>query len=777
MTPGRPGRVVIGGRFAALRRLGAGQEGEVYLARDQQPGPLGARVAVKVLRPVVREDAEAAGRLRREAALLAPLSHPNIVRIVAHGEDPDLGPYLAMEYVDGVPMDAWGPDTPLEGYLEWLRQACLALEHLHVEGVVHRDVKPANLRVAQDGARPRVVLLDFGLSAHAHDSVAGTPQYMAPEVVQRHEVGPPADVYALGVMLFHFIAGRLPFDGAHGVAVALQHVNEPVPTLTPRAGLRVPPAVIDVVRVALAKRPDERFDDAGAFGRAMARAIGQTTAPPQVSAAASRIAAIAGEAARLRTSEPPGPMGPSVEAVLEDHCQGDMAFVRALEALLEAEGVLSRSSGQLAWTRTPRPQRWPTSPAALKARRLAQTVDGWAADTGAVEAVLALDLAGGRMPATVAHAVASGETWVRLEGLGVVQRREGNCWAFTDHELGPNARRQWPAAQRARAAAALAEALGALPDADPLRIARLWGVAGRHREAGEALKRAADEAWARGEHAQALAHGEGALRQINRAPADAERAGTLRVWHARRLRQAGQVEAAVRLAQAGRVEAEREGWWAVLGEAAWLLADVDRDLKAWATAVAEYGAAAAAFEAAGHSTQAVDVRLEQGRLLRALGRLEDAFAAFEAAGQALSEGEDPLRAATIALGAGEVALRAGDPDQAVPRLSAARDAFQAHDRLRPAARAAWLQGEALRLAGARERSREALLGAVGLWQRLSDGVGEATGWQALARLARLEGRPDEGRAALERAAALLAAAGLDERARRVQVELEGLGPA
>ncbi|HBP17358.1 MAG TPA: hypothetical protein DEA08_06155, partial [Planctomycetes bacterium] len=258
------------GEFSLLGLLGRGAMGEVWLAE----GPAG-RVALKLLREVLSEESESARRFAREIEILASLDHPGIVR--AESEllrEGDLH-YYAMELVVGrnlqALLDASGALRPAHA-VDLTCELLDALQAAHAAGVVHRDVKPANVLVDRDG-RPR--LTDFGL-ARADDRsrltlaevVLGTPAYMSPEQARGREAGPASDLYSTGAVLFQLLTGRPPFTAERPLALLRAHIDEEPPApcaLTP--GLSS--ALSAVVLRALAKEPHERYASADAMQEAL----------------------------------------------------------------------------------------------------------------------------------------------------------------------------------------------------------------------------------------------------------------------------------------------------------------------------------------------------------------------------------------------------------------------------------------------------------------------------------------------------------------------------
>jgi beta-lactam-binding protein with PASTA domain len=263
---------IIDGRYRVLSRLGSGGMAEVYLAEDQL---LGRQIALKVLHHHFAEDQEFVERFRREASSAAALSHPNIVAIFDRGEWNGTY-YIAMEYVAGRslktivreqgPLD---PATAIDVVVQILRAARSA----HKRGVIHRDLKPHNVILDEEG-RARVT--DFGIArAGASDmtltgSIMGTAQYLSPEQAQGHVVSASSDLYSIGVILYELLTGVVPFEGETAVAIAFKQVSaEPRPPSALNPAL--PVGLDEVVLRALAKDPARRFLDADEFIAALQR--------------------------------------------------------------------------------------------------------------------------------------------------------------------------------------------------------------------------------------------------------------------------------------------------------------------------------------------------------------------------------------------------------------------------------------------------------------------------------------------------------------------------
>lgn len=262
-------------RYRLDGRIATGGMGVVWRATDTR---LDRAVAVKVLKPEFAHDPQFQARFETEARNAAVLQHPGIAGVFDYAADPagEAAPYLVMELVDGEPLSTLLAQARTSGrqldpaiVRDLMAQTADALAAAHQAGIVHRDVKPANLLVTADR---RVKVTDFGIARAADaaqitrtGAVMGTPQYLSPEQARGEAATPASDVYSLGVVCFECLAGRRPFEAETPVATALAHLQQPVPELP----ASVPADLAGVVRRALAKNPAERFADGAAFAAAL----------------------------------------------------------------------------------------------------------------------------------------------------------------------------------------------------------------------------------------------------------------------------------------------------------------------------------------------------------------------------------------------------------------------------------------------------------------------------------------------------------------------------
>jgi len=261
---------LIADRYELEELVGTGGMSSVFRARDRQ---LERRVAIKILHEHYAGDPEYLERFRREARAVAQLSHPNIVTVIDRGDD-EGRQYIVFEHVEGENLKELVQregSLPVRQALELALAVADGLAFAHDHGLVHRDVKPQNVLLSNEG---EVKVTDFGIARSLHvehgvtltGTVLGTGEYLAPEQAGGKPVSPATDVYSLGVVLWELLAGDVPFVGENFVAVALRHVNEPPPSLRDRRP-DVSPRLEAAVDRALAKDPARRFSSMAAFAK------------------------------------------------------------------------------------------------------------------------------------------------------------------------------------------------------------------------------------------------------------------------------------------------------------------------------------------------------------------------------------------------------------------------------------------------------------------------------------------------------------------------------
>jgi eukaryotic-like serine/threonine-protein kinase len=309
---------VVDERYQVLAHLGTGGMAEVYCAADLQ---LGRKVALKVLHERFAADEQFVERFKREASSAAGLQHQHLVAVYDRGEW-DGRSYIAMEYVAGRTLKQIvtenDPPTPLPAAraVDLTVQILRAARFAHRRGVIHRDFKPQNVIVDDEG---RAKVTDFGIArAGASDmtqtgSIMGTAQYLSPEQAQGHAVTARSDLYSIGIILYELLTGRVPFDADSAVTIALKQVNQP-PEPPSRLNPSVTPELEAVVLRSLAKAPADRFADADEFIAALEAAASRIPTPAAIAAAEAAAAALPAAAVGAGPMMPPPPLPPSPAA-------------------------------------------------------------------------------------------------------------------------------------------------------------------------------------------------------------------------------------------------------------------------------------------------------------------------------------------------------------------------------------------------------------------------------------------------------------------------------
>jgi serine/threonine protein kinase len=276
---------VLDGRYQMEMRVGEGGMAWVYRARDRESG---RSVAVKVLMSRLTGDREAVARLRREAQVAMRLDHPNVCGILAWGDAGGM-PYLVMPFLEGETLSRretrHGPMPPDEA-VPLLQQLCHGLQHAHDAGILHRDLKPENVMLVEEaGQGDRAVVMDFGLAKEsvagpeltrltATGIVLGTPEFMSPEQIRGKPLDARSDIFALGVLGFELLTGRLPFEGSTAQETMLAHLTGQ-PLRLRQASQTLPESLEQVIARSLAHDAAERYQSMREFGEALEAVNGQ----------------------------------------------------------------------------------------------------------------------------------------------------------------------------------------------------------------------------------------------------------------------------------------------------------------------------------------------------------------------------------------------------------------------------------------------------------------------------------------------------------------------
>ncbi len=282
---------ILDARYQVARKLGEGGMSYVYEARELNSGE---SVAIKVLSPKLGADHSSVERLRREAGLAMRLDHPNVCRILRLGETEDGLIYLVMPYLRGDLLSdrevKQGPMSP-DVAIPILAQVCAGLHHAHQLHIVHRDLKPENIMLEPNPAGgDRAVVMDFGLAKEnragsglakltATGIILGTPEFMSPEQIRGKPLDARSDIYALGIVAFEMLTGKLPFQGRNAQEMMIARLRgAPIPLRQYRPDLSA--GLEKVLMKSMDANPDSRYPDAREFGRALLDTLDAARAAP-----------------------------------------------------------------------------------------------------------------------------------------------------------------------------------------------------------------------------------------------------------------------------------------------------------------------------------------------------------------------------------------------------------------------------------------------------------------------------------------------------------------
>ena len=258
-------QTILGNRYQIIRKIGDGGMAFVYQAKDKL---LNRIVAVKVLRPEFVDDKDFLAKFKREAEAVANITHPNIVNVYDVGQEEKVH-YIVMEYVDGKNLKEIIKDEGvLDEYtaLDITKQIAQALSAAHKKGVIHRDIKPHNILISNEGRQVKVA--DFGIAKAVSNStitnigsIIGSVHYFSPEQAKGQPVSNNADLYSLGIVLYEMLVGRVPFRGDSPISIALQHINEDI-EFTPEEKTKIPHSIRTLISKMTDKSPEDRYQSA-----------------------------------------------------------------------------------------------------------------------------------------------------------------------------------------------------------------------------------------------------------------------------------------------------------------------------------------------------------------------------------------------------------------------------------------------------------------------------------------------------------------------------------
>ncbi len=275
---------MVADKYLIEHSLAEGAMGRVYVATQE---PIGRKVALKILKPILANDDELQERFLREAVAVSKLHHPNTITVLDYGQAAGTL-FIAMEFLDGQSLEELvkiGGPLPLERSAHILRQIASALTEAHDKNILHRDLKPPNIFISDmAGQQDFVKVLDFGIAKLLDNTstpltragmVFGTPEYMAPEQSGGGKLDGRTDIYALGVLMWQMLTGKLPYKGSHPLDTALKHTTEPIPALPDT----VPMPMRDFVYKSMAKNINDRPENAQAFINELDAALAASNVP------------------------------------------------------------------------------------------------------------------------------------------------------------------------------------------------------------------------------------------------------------------------------------------------------------------------------------------------------------------------------------------------------------------------------------------------------------------------------------------------------------------
>ncbi len=336
---------VLGGKYRVMARVGEGGMGALYMAQHTE---LGRPVAVKVLVEKLSKDEKYLRRFQQEAKLAASLSHPNVTHVYDYGQLESGAPYLVMDYLEGKTLAALLQER---GYLSVaaalpiFQQICKGLAHAHGRGLVHRDLKPSNIMLTESDGERIAKVLDFGIAKEVDNTqhltqtgeLFGSPLYMSPEQCSGSQIDARSDIYSIGCLLYEVLSGNVPLRGDTIVQTIFKHMNElppPIKEVCPPAN--VSPAVEDVIRKAMAKNRDERYQTVGEMSEALFRAVSGAA-----SAAAPAAAAVGAAAAGVA----PATAAPLEDKTVVDITGGGGASSKSSAAASDSAATSNKSGG------------------------------------------------------------------------------------------------------------------------------------------------------------------------------------------------------------------------------------------------------------------------------------------------------------------------------------------------------------------------------------------------------------------------------------------------